>query len=159
MGASSNLGGIRSSVNGTRGSIDMIDIVRKSSGIIIGAVIFEIDLAADLRALRDAVRFDLNVNLRTVDDGSTSVLSSSLFTVCSNVVESRSSTSNSEPDKGCSGVVSPGGDGKDCNLLVGIALFPLEPGVAGEPKDKESPQSDPSSRDGTDSVDIVLDER
>jgi hypothetical protein len=42
----------------------MIDIVRKSSGMTSGAVILEIDLAAYLKALRDAVRFDLNVNLR-----------------------------------------------------------------------------------------------
>lgn len=40
-----------------------MDIVRKSSGMS-GVVILEIDLAAYLRALRDAVRFDLNVNLR-----------------------------------------------------------------------------------------------
>ncbi len=61
---SSKRGGIRSSVNGTWGSIDMMDIVRKSSGMMSGDVMLEIDLAAYLRALRDAVRFDLNVNLR-----------------------------------------------------------------------------------------------
>ena len=67
---SSNLGGIRSSVKGTWGSIDIIDIVRKSSCMSSGAVIFVMDLAAYLKAFNDAVKLDLNVNLRGGTEGS-----------------------------------------------------------------------------------------
>ena len=42
----------------------MIDLVRKSSGVIIGVVRFENDLAADLNARREAVRLDLKADLR-----------------------------------------------------------------------------------------------
>lgn len=64
VGVSSNLGGIRSSVNGTRGSIVMIDLVRKSSGVIIGVVMLDIDRAAARSAFNEAVKFDLNADLR-----------------------------------------------------------------------------------------------
>lgn len=40
----------------------IIDLVRKSSGVIIGAVMFEMDFAADLNARRDAVKFDLKAD-------------------------------------------------------------------------------------------------
>lgn len=43
--------------------------VRKSSGGILGAVKLEKDLAADLMACNDAVRFDLNDLNRSVDGG------------------------------------------------------------------------------------------
>ena len=48
----------------------MMDRVRKSSGMTSGAVMLEMDLAAYLRAFRDAVRLDLNVNLRGGTGGS-----------------------------------------------------------------------------------------
>jgi hypothetical protein len=64
---SSSRGGIRSSVNGTRGSIKIMDLVRKSSGVIIGVTRVENDLAADLRALKEAVKFDLKADLRLGD--------------------------------------------------------------------------------------------
>jgi len=67
VGVSSRRGGIRSSVNGTLGSMVIIDRVKKSSGVIIGAVRLEIDFAADRRAFRDAVKFDLNADLRRED--------------------------------------------------------------------------------------------
>ena len=64
MGVSWSRGGIRSSVNGTCGSIEMMDRVRKSSGVIIGAVRLENDLAADLNALSEEVKFDLKADFR-----------------------------------------------------------------------------------------------
>jgi len=130
---SSNLGGMRSSVNGTWGSIDMMDIVRKSSGMTSGAVILEIDLAAYLRAFRDAVKLDLNVNLRGGIDGS--VLSSwtSVLIGFPNTIELSSSVSISGPDSGWSDVISPGGDERTCSLRLGVDLFPREPGVARDP--------------------------
>lgn len=67
VGVSSSRGGIRSSVNGTRGSIEMIDRVKKSSGVTIGVVRAEKDRAADLRAFNEAVRFDLKADLRLGD--------------------------------------------------------------------------------------------
>lgn len=58
----SRRGGIRSSVKGTFGSMAIIDLVRKSSGVIMGAVMFEMDFAADLNARKDAVKFDLKAD-------------------------------------------------------------------------------------------------
>jgi hypothetical protein len=43
--------------------MDMIDLVRKSSGVIIGVVRDEKDFAAYLKARKDAVRFDLKADL------------------------------------------------------------------------------------------------
>lgn len=42
----------------------MIDLVKKSSGGIIGIVELENDLPTDLKARKDAVRFDLRADLR-----------------------------------------------------------------------------------------------
>jgi hypothetical protein len=42
--------------------MEIIDLVRKSSGVIMGAVMFEIDFAADLNARKDAVKFDLKAD-------------------------------------------------------------------------------------------------
>jgi hypothetical protein len=42
----------------------MMDRVKKSSGVTIGAVRLEKDIAADRRAFRDAVRFDLKADFR-----------------------------------------------------------------------------------------------
>lgn len=55
----------------------MIDLVRKSSGVIMGVVRLENDLAADLNALSEAVKFDLNADLRRGDSVSTLFFSSS----------------------------------------------------------------------------------
>ncbi len=43
--------------------MEIIDLVRKSSGVIIGVVKVENDFAAYLKARSDAVRFDLNADL------------------------------------------------------------------------------------------------
>lgn len=64
VGVSSRRGGMRSSVKGTAGSMEMIDLVRKSSGVIIGVVMLDSDFAAYRSALREAVRFDLKADLR-----------------------------------------------------------------------------------------------
>jgi hypothetical protein len=102
---------MRSSVNGTRGSIDIIDLVRKSSGVIIGGLRDESDLAADRKAFKEAVRFDLNADLCLI--GSNSVGRS--FTLSSdglwNTRKSKSSMSMSANDNGSSATDSPG-DGK-----------------------------------------------
>jgi hypothetical protein len=42
----------------------MIDLVRKSSGVIMGAVRLENDRAAERSAFKDAVRFDLKADFR-----------------------------------------------------------------------------------------------
>lgn len=42
----------------------MMDLVRKSSGGIMGVVMLEMERAAYLRAFKDAVRFDLNADVR-----------------------------------------------------------------------------------------------
>jgi hypothetical protein len=47
--------------------MEMIDLVRKSSGVIIGVVRVENDFAACLKARRDAVRFDLKADFRGGD--------------------------------------------------------------------------------------------
>jgi hypothetical protein len=44
--------------------MEMMDRVRKSSGVTIGVVRVENDIAAVLRAFREAVRFDLKADLR-----------------------------------------------------------------------------------------------
>lgn len=67
VGVSSSRGGIRSSVNGTRGSMEIIDRVKKSSGVTIGVVNAENDRAADLSAFREAVRLDLKADFRLGD--------------------------------------------------------------------------------------------
>jgi hypothetical protein len=51
-------------VNGTCGSIEMIDRVRKSSGSIIGGARLDNDHAADLKAFNDDVKLDLKADLR-----------------------------------------------------------------------------------------------
>lgn len=78
----------------------MIDLVRKSSGVIIGVVSDENDFAADLRARSDAVRFDLNADLRVGGVISTSGLSSSIRGALWNILKSNSSISLSDTDSG-----------------------------------------------------------
>jgi hypothetical protein len=47
--------------------MEMIDLVRKSSGVIIGVVRDENDIAADLKARNEAVKFDLKADFRWGD--------------------------------------------------------------------------------------------
>lgn len=63
-GSSSKTGGRFSSVYGTLGSMVRMDRVRKSSGGIDARVREEKDLAAERMARRDAVKLDLNADLR-----------------------------------------------------------------------------------------------
>ena len=64
VGISSNIGGIRSSLNGTRGSKDGTDFWRSSSSVIIGVLMLEMLFAADRKAFKDSVRFDLRTDRR-----------------------------------------------------------------------------------------------
>jgi len=120
-------------VKGTWGSIDIIDIVRKSSGIVNGAVMLVMDLAAYLRAFNDAVKLDLNVNLRGSTEFSVLISGTSALVGVPKIIESSSSVSVSGPDSGWSEVISPKGDDKTCNLLVGADFFPRELGVVSDP--------------------------
>jgi hypothetical protein len=126
---SSSRGGIRSSVNGTRGSMEIMDRVKKSSGVTIGTVRLENDLAADLRAFKDAVRLDLKADLRL---GNSRLWMLDLFppiSCCSKTLKSNESTSMSDPDNGSSNILSPGGDETGCILRVGKDFLPRDPGV------------------------------
>lgn len=108
---SSSLGGILSSVNGTRGSSVMIERVRKSSGRIVGAARLLSAVAADLSARSDAVRFDLNADFLGFGVGGED--SSSLFCV-SEVPKTRKSNSSisivSDSESGWSVTISSGGE-------------------------------------------------
>ena len=149
----SRRGGIRSSVNGTLGSIEMIDLVKKSSGGIEAAVRFEMVFAADLSARSDAVKFDLNADFFLgLGSSSTGSLSESAKTLKSN-----SSTSTSMSDKGCSVTFSVGGEKIGSCFLAGLMRLARNCGVRGKPSEGEA--SDPellSTRDGVDSVEVVL---
>jgi hypothetical protein len=114
--------------------MDIIDLVRKSSGGIIGAVRLEKDLAADLSAFKEAVRFDLKADLRFVV---TTVLISCFFSSISSgrwkTLKSNVSMSSSTLDNGSSNVaLSPGGDDSGCIRRVGSDFFPRDPGVRSE---------------------------
>lgn len=154
VGASTRRGGILSSVNGTFGSIDMMDLVRKSSGVIIGVVRLENDFAADLKARSDAVKFDLNADLRR--GGSTPVVSCWSLGKSDGLWKTlKSSSSTSTSDKGWScRVSSPANVG--WYLLVGKDLLPLELGVIIELGGVDASLREASSKDGTDSLDVVL---
>ena len=99
VGVSSSRGGIRSSVKGTFGSIEIIDLVRKSSGVIIGAVRLDSDLAADRNALSEEVRLDLKADLRR---GASMTIWASFSPLRGvwNTLKSSSSTSISWTDNG-----------------------------------------------------------
>jgi hypothetical protein len=147
-------------VNGTRGSIEIIDLVRKSSGVIIGAVRDEIDLAADLKAFSEAVRLDLKADFRFGVSRPGGGLFSSFGGGFSNTLKSKSSKSSSAPaiDNGSSASGSPGGDNNGCSLRLGNDLRPRDPGVMTELNEGEDPSIDSLSRDGMDSLDIVLED-
>lgn len=158
VGVSSSSGGMRSSVNGTRGSIEMIERVRKSSGVIIGAVRLEKDLAAERSAFRDAVRFDLNADLRTGSPRSIVFgcdVIPRLFCDRSNTRKSSSSISISGEDNGWSSAVNPDCEDIDCSLLDGMDLLPLG-GVIIDPKVGEASLMESPSKDGIDSLESVL---
>ena len=80
--------------------MEIIDLVRKSSGVTMGVVNVEKDLAADLKAFSDAVRFDLNADLRLGKPVSLSGLGPCKFCGCWKTLKSRSSKSMSGWDKG-----------------------------------------------------------
>ena len=100
VGVSSSSGGIRSSVNGTCGSIEMIDRVRKSSGVIIGGERLENDLAADLNAFNEAVKLDLKADLRLRVSSSMLAFLPSLSRGFSKALKSSSSMSIPGADNG-----------------------------------------------------------
>ena len=125
VGVSSSRGGMRSSVNGTCGSIEIIDRVRKSSGVIMGIVRPEIDLAAMLKALSEDVKLDLKADLRL--GSSRWLLAFFPVDTCglSKALKSSSSMSISRADKGWSfEPFSLGGDETDRKRRTGNDLFP-----------------------------------
>lgn len=146
VGVSSRRGGMRSSVKGTCGSMERIDLVRKSSGVIGGGARLERDRAADLMARKDAVRFDLNADFLDI----TVVLTIDALSLerSSKTRKSISSISISDIDKGSSGA-SPS-DTTDSNRLVGGIFLPRGLGVITEPAIGEA--SIESVRDGTEST-------
>lgn len=103
LGSSSNTGGLRSSVNGTLGSIVSIDLVRKSSDGIEGVVNVDSVRAAERNARSDAVKFDLKTDLNGV--GTCVCLSAGRAGLAP---KSRASFSEDSFDNGSSGC-SPGG--------------------------------------------------
>ena len=151
---SSSRGGMRSSVKGTCGSIEMIDLVRKSSGVIIGVVRAENDFAADRKARNETVRFDLKADLR---GGSTRILEFSCSLGCglSKTLKSSSSMSISGTDNGWSSTAFSTG-GEESVRRVGKDRLPLGLGVTRELRDGEASLTDSLSNDGIDSHDTVL---
>lgn len=122
-GTSSETGGRRSSVYGTLGSIVRMDRVRKSSGGIEAKLMTEKDLAADRRALSDAVRLDLKADLSGLK-GCKNCDLTGWFSGRSNTRKSNSSTSMLSPAKGCSSSV-PGGDKTgSSDFRIGLNLRP-----------------------------------
>ena len=146
---------MRSSVKGTCGSIEIIDLVRKSSGVIIGVVIDENDLAADRKARNEAVRFDLKADLRGGESISILGVSCSLDWGLWKTLKSSSSMSISGADNGWSSTALSTG-GEENIRRVGEERLPLELGVTRELRDGEASLTDSSSNDGMDSHDTVL---
>lgn len=149
---------MRSSVNGTCGSMAMIDLVRKSSGVIMGVVRDEKDLAAALTAFNEAVKFDLNANFRCGNPTSTAFLLSCFSCGLSKTLKSNSSKPRPAVDNGSSNTGSPGGDINGIRRLRGD-LLPREVGVTSELQEIEDSLKELSSREGMDSLDIVLEDR
>lgn len=155
VGVSSNRGGMRSSVNGTRGSMEMIDRVRKSSGSIVGVVRFESDLAAERNAFSEAVRFDLKADLRRGDSSSTTegVNNTSSFLSWGrwNTRKSSSSKSISGEERG-----SSEGEATECILRASKGLRFRGLGVITELYEGEASLRESPSSEGIDSLDMVL---
>lgn len=144
-------------MNGTCGSIEIIDLVRKSSGVIIGVVRLENDLAADLNAFNEDVKLDLKADLSLGGSNSISGFFSSLPCGRWKTLKSSSSRSMSGADNGWSSdPLSLDGDESDCNLRTGNDLFPLELGVTKELREGDTSLTESSSNEGMDSLDIVL---
>lgn len=158
VGMSSSRGGMRSSVKGTLGSMAMIDLVRKSSGVIIGVVRLEIDLAADRRARSDAVRFDLKADFCR-GAGKISTFSLPLPSGFLKTLKSSSSISSTGSNNGWSAMLSPGGEEIGSSFRVGKDRLPREDGVTGNPGGSEASPMEPSMREGTESVDNVRPDR
>jgi hypothetical protein len=159
VGTSSRFGGLRSSVNGTGGSIDIIDLVRKSSGVIIGALRAESDMAADFKAFKEAVKFDLKkTDFRRVGSKSSTAVSSCSwnFGDLSKTLKSSSSKSKADLESGWSSTELPSGDDRECSLRAGPGLLPRGEGLVREFRESEDPLIEPSSKDGIESQDVVL---
>jgi hypothetical protein len=156
---SSNLGGIRSSVNGTWGSMEIMDLVRKSSGLSIGVLMLEIDIAADFKAFSDAVRFDLNADFREGNDFFMPDSGPSPSAGIAKTLKSSCSMSSSISERGCSNAFPPRDGPNGSILLVGIGFLPRELGVVRDASDGLLSPGEPLSRDGMDSLEIVLDEK
>lgn len=148
LGSSSNTGGRRSSVKGTRGSMVRIDRVRRSSAGTEDAVNDDSDRAADRNARRDAVRFDLKAVL-----SGRNTVSDSLSAATGDGGKTSNSTSSISgfTHKGCSSF-SPGGEDTGSRDLRGWRnLLPLG-GVTGLSTEgsvvpKESPNDGRLSRE------------
>ena len=148
---------MRSSVNGTCGSIEIIDLVRKSSGVIIGDVRLENDFAADLKAFKEDVKLDLKADLSLGASNSISGFLSWLPLGRWKTLKSSSSRMRSGADNGWSSdPLSLDGDESDCSLRTGNGLFPRELGVNKELREGDTSLIDSSSNEGMDSLDIVL---
>lgn len=155
VGVSSRRGGILSSVNGTRGSSVMIDLVKKSSGRMVGAARLEMLFAAERRARREAVRLDLNADLG-LGDGVSSFLS-----FASGLVKTRKSSSSTSigSESGWSVTISKGGEfaGLLSCFLVGVTRRrPRKEGVRGKPEDSEASPLEESISEGVESEDMVV---
>lgn len=143
---------MRSSVNGTCGSMVRIERVRKSSAGIEGIFMVEKDLAALRSARRLAVKFDLNADLNGPN-----ILGSFLSSTgeASKTVKSKFSESVSHRYSGCSSC-SPGGEDTGVrDFLVGRSLRPLGALYGVSPGDSIPPVENESVRDGTDSQETV----
>ena len=166
VGVSSRRGGILSSVKGTRGSSVMIERVRKSSDLIVGAARLLSAVAADLSARSDAVRFDLNADFLGLGVGGED--SSSLFSVSELLLKTRKSNSStsiiSDSESGWSVTISSGGELADSRMrscfLFGVTRrLARNEGVGGKfPGDGLASPQELSMRDGVliSSLDIVV---
>lgn len=126
LGSSSNTGGRRSSVKGTRGSMVRMDRVSKSSAGTEDAVNDDSDRAADRNARRDAVKLDLNAVL-----SGRNTVSGCLSASTGDGAKTSNSTSSISglTHRGCSSF-SPGGEDTGSKDLLGWRnLLPL--GVTG----------------------------
>jgi hypothetical protein len=131
--------------------------VRKSSGVIIGAVRLENDRAADLKAFNEDVKLDLKADWRLGASNSISGFFSSFSCGRWKTLKSSSSTSMSGTDNGWSSdPLSLGGDETCCSRRTGNDLLPRELGVM---REGDASLMDSSSNEGMDSLDMVLVER
>jgi hypothetical protein len=159
VGVSSSRGGMRSSVKGTCGSIVIMDLVRKSSGVIRGVVSDENDFAAERKARSEAVKFDLKADFRGMGIASVDILDLLSGWSCGfwKTRKSNSSMLIAGDNNGWSSrLASVTGSEGVRTLFHGDDLRPREPGVTRELRDGEASLMHSSSSDGIDSLDTVL---